>query len=157
MQQVTISLIVSTSTLSLAIFFFGLGEFSNNLWKTTNENYGYFESCFNNKCTRNLINTSLVLVTIGFILELHSVAFSVICLILQRIVPRSDQFKILLVVLGYNLLAFIFMIVGWNELRVSLIYGLNMTGWSYALLIVGFSFSIISFIPIVFSIVKTYN
>jgi hypothetical protein len=155
MQQVTISLIVSIVTLSLAVFFLSLGEFSNSLIKTSTGYFGYFESCDGKTCTRSGLNTSLVLVTIGFILELHSVAFSIICLVLQRRIPRTDQFKLLLIILGYNALALIFMIVGWHELKVLIIKA--STGWSYALLIVGFSFSIVSFIPIIFTIFKSYK
>jgi hypothetical protein len=155
MEQATVSLIVSIVTLSLAVFFFSLGEFSNSLSKTSNTNIGYFQSCAGKICSRNVFNTSLVLVTIGFILELHSAAFSIICLVLQRRIQRTDQFKLLLIVLGYNVLALVFMIVGWHELRVHLISA--TTDWSYALLIVGFSFSIISFIPIIFTIFKSYR
>ena len=97
----------------------------------------------------------MVLVTIGFILALHSAAFSVVSFLFQKQVLSDVLLKILIVVLAYNVASVIFMIVGWNELRLFL--STDTTHWSYAMLIVGYSFGVLSIIPITFSILITYG
>ena len=154
--QLTISLIASIVTLFLTVLFFGLGEFSNNLRYKSTEHSGYFEECFNQVCSRNnLLTTSLVLVTFGFVLAIHSAAFSAISLYLHKRVLRDVLVKILIVVLTYNVFAVIFLIAGWYELRF--VIKTDTISWSYVMLIFGYSFSLISFVPIIFSIIKSYK
>ena len=163
MQLLTISLIVMIITLFLGLLFFGIGEFSNNLVTSNQPNiyYGYFQTCINNVCSANHLNISQLLTTIGFILGLHSTVFSIVLFLLQRNLSREDVFKILLVILSYNILAIIFMISGWNELKdwISSPSNFNSitSSWSYNLLITGYSFSVFSLIPIGFSLFKTYK
>ena len=159
MQQLTISLILTIIILSFALLFFGIGEFSSNLVASDLPNiyYGYFQTCINNVCSANHFNISQLLATIGFILAIHSTIFSVLLFLIQKNLSREDVFKILLVVLVYNILAIIFMITGWNELKVWVTNQSTSPSWSYSLLISGFSFSIISLIPIGFSIYKSFR
>ena len=151
----TLSLIVSLVLLCIATFFFGLGEFSNSLVKDNNQNSGYFESCSNNRCGKNSNGISLALTLIGFLLVVHSAIFSLLSIIFQHRIPRNDHFKILIAVLVYDILAVIFMIVGWNEFRLATSY--NSHGWSYYMLIVGFVIAIIALVAIIISLILCYR
>jgi hypothetical protein len=163
MHFLTISLIVTIITLLLGLLFFGIGEFSDNLVTSNQPNiyYGYFKTCINNVCSVNHLNISQLLTTIGFILGLHSTVFSIVLFLLERNLSRENVFKILLVILSYNILAIIFMISGWNELKDWIYSSSNFNSiapsWSYNFLITGFSFSVFSVIPIGFSIFKTFK
>lgn len=158
MQLVTISLVVTVVTLCVAVLLFGFGEFSSNLLTGDVINYGFFEVCTMNICAKNTLSISLMLTVIGFIFALHSVLFSITSLLLQNRIG-DDLFKFLLVVLVYNVLAITFMTAGWNELRLYFIdtKTQDSTGWSYKLLISGFSFNVIAIVPIVFLIFKAYK
>ena len=126
------SLISSLVLIAAAVFFFGLGEFSNSLVSSNNVNYGFFEVCSGGRCSRR--NTSLVLTLIGFLLLLHSAIFSLLTIIFKDRMPRNDLFKVILAVLIYDVFAIIFMITGWNELKNEN----NNHGWSFYMLIIFF-------------------
>jgi hypothetical protein len=155
MDNFTISLIVSLVILSLSTFFFGLGEFSNSLMKNGNTHIGYFESCLNSKCYKNSFNNSLAITLIGFLFSLHSALFSLLTIIFQNRLQRNDHFKLLIGVLIYNVISVIFMIIGWNELRLYINSVINKESWSYNMLIIGFSLNFLAFGPIIYSIVKS--
>ena len=116
------SLIASIVLLCCATFFFGLGEFADG------KNYGILAIRLN---------------LIGFILVLNSAIFAILAFIFRHSV---DLFKLLVTILIYDILAIIFMISGWNELRK------RTDDWTFYMRLIGFIFGILAIIPLLLAI-----
>ena len=116
------SLIASIVLLCFATLFFGIGEFADQKYYSV---------------------LAIRLNLIGFILVLNSAIFAILAFIFRHSV---DLFKLLVTILIYDILAIIFMISGWNELR-------RRTGdWTVYMRLIGFIFGILAIVPLLLAI-----
>lgn len=153
MDLLKISLIIATCFIGASLFIYSIGLYSNSLRKSANSNSGFFESCTNGLCGRNQLSVSLALCMIGFVLLVHCVVFLILSIIMRFRMPRMDHLKLLIATLIYNILSIVFMAAGWNELRLQFA---STASWSYYMVLIGFSVSILGFVPIIISLVKRF-